>query len=214
VALAGGNSIEASEPIFGQAVNGLVDLDHLKLNKGARVGDLLFLTKSLGVGLLTTAEKQGKIEAGHQGLARDTMLKSNRIGTDLARIKGVNAMTDVTGYGLAGHLAELCRASGVAARIDFRRLPRLAEAEAYRRKEVLPDATRRNRDALGACLPAMDEAHWQWLCDPQTSGGLLLAVHPSWEDDVERVGRDHGVELAPFGEIVAQQGETLIEVRG
>lgn len=214
VALAGGHSIEAPEPIFGLSVNGLVDLDHLKLNKGARAGDLLFLTKPLGVGLLITAEKQGKIEAGHQGLARDTMLKSNRIGTDLARIKGVNAMTDVTGFGLAGHLAELCRASGVSARIDFRRLPRLAEAEAYRRRGFVPESTQKNRDALGASLPAMDEAHWQWLCDPQTSGGLLLAVHPSWEDDVERVGRDHGLELAPFGEIVAQEGETLIEVKG
>jgi selenide,water dikinase len=142
------------------------------------------------------------------------MLKSNRIGTDLARIKGVNAMTDLAGFGLAGHLAEMCRASGVAARIDFRRLPRLAEAEAYRRKGVLPEATQKNLDALGASLPAMDESHWQWLCDPQTSGGLLLAVHPSWEDDVERVGRDHGMELAPFGEIVAQGGERLIEVKG
>ncbi len=214
LALAGGHSIDAPEPIFGLAVNGLVDLEHLKLNKGAQVGDLLFLTKPLGVGFLTTAEKQGLLESGHQTLARETMLKSNRIGIDLGRVKGVHAMTDVTGFGLAGHLSEVCAASGVAARIDFRRLPRLAEAEAYRRKGAVPGGTHRNREALGPVLKEMDEAHWQWLCDPQTSGGLLLAVHPSWEDDVERVGRDHGVELAPFGEIVAQEGETLIEVRG
>ncbi|MDZ7851886.1 MAG: selenide, water dikinase SelD [Halomonas sp.] len=214
VALAGGHSIDAPEPIFGLAVNGLVDLEHLKLNKGAKPGDLLFLTKPLGVGLLTTAEKQGLIEPGHQGLARETMLKSNAIGMELAKIKGVHAMTDVTGFGLAGHLAEICAASDVAARVNFRRLPRLAEAEAYRRQGAVPGGTQRNREALGASLPQMDEAHWQWLCDPQTSGGLLLSVHPSWEDDVERIGRQHGIELVPFGEVVKASGPALIEVRG
>ncbi|MFC3283252.1 selenide, water dikinase SelD [Litchfieldella rifensis] len=214
LALAGGHSIDAPEPIFGLAVNGLVDLEHLKLNKGAQVGDLLYLTKPLGVGMLTTAEKKGLIQPGHQGLARETMLKSNDIGAQLARIQGVHAMTDVTGFGLAGHLAEVCEASGVAARIDFKRLPRLAQAEAYRRQGAVPGGSERNRHALGTKLPPMDEAHWQWLCDPQTSGGLLLSVHPSWEDDVERIGRAYELELVPFGEIVAARGEALIEVRG
>ncbi|MCA1768685.1 MAG: selenide, water dikinase SelD, partial [Halomonas sp.] len=214
LALAGGHSIDAPEPIFGLAVNGLVDLEHLKLNKGAKPGDLLFLTKPLGVGMLTTAEKKGLLEAGHQGLARETMLKSNRIGVALAKVKGVNAMTDVTGFGLAGHLSEVCAASGVAARLDFRRLPRLAEAEAYRRRGAVPGGTLRNRQALGASLPEMDEAHWQWLCDPQTSGGLLLSVDPAWEDDVERIGREHGITLTPFGEMVKAEGPALIEVRG
>ncbi|GEK73203.1 selenide, water dikinase SelD [Halomonas halophila] len=214
LALAGGHSIDAPEPIFGLSVNGLVDLEHLKLNKGAQVGDLLYLTKPLGVGLLTTAEKQGLIQPGHQGLARRTMLASNRIGAELAKIPGVHAMTDVTGFGLAGHLSEVCEASGVAARIDFRRLPRLAEAESYRRQGAVPGGSARNREALGKALPAMDDAHWQWLCDPQTSGGLLLSVHPSWEDDVERVGRQYGLELEPFGEVIAERGETRIEVKG
>ncbi|MCE9664469.1 selenide, water dikinase SelD [Halomonas sp. M5N1S17] len=214
LALAGGHSIDAPEPIFGLAVNGLVDLEHLKLNKGAQVGDLLFLTKPLGVGFLTTAEKQGLLESGHQTLARETMLKANQIGIDLAKVKGVHAMTDVTGFGLAGHLSEVCIASGVAARIDFRRLPRLAEAEAYRRRGAVPGGTQRNREALGAALKEMDEPHWQWLCDPQTSGGLLISVHPSWEDDVERIGRAHGIELVPFGEIIPAGGTALIEVRG
>ncbi|MBA2780911.1 selenide, water dikinase SelD [Billgrantia kenyensis] len=214
LALAGGHSIDAPEPIFGLAVNGLVDLEHLKLNKGAQVGDLLFLTKPLGVGFLTTAEKQGLLEPGHQALARETMLKPNQIGMALARVKGVHAMTDVTGFGLAGHLSEICQASEVAASIDFRRLPRLAEAEAYRRRGAVPGGTRRNRQALGAVLKDMDEPHWQWLCDPQTSGGLLLSVHPSWEDDVERIGREHGIELVPFGEVVRAEGQALIEVRG
>ncbi|PAU74181.1 selenide, water dikinase SelD [Halomonas salipaludis] len=214
LALAGGHSIDAPEPIFGLAVNGLVDLKHLKLNNAAKPGDLLYLTKPLGVGMLTTAEKRGLLQAGHQGLARETMLKANDIGVALAKVEGVHAMTDVTGFGLAGHLAEVCAASGVAARIDFKQLPRLAEAEAYRRQGAVPGGSDRNRQALGESLPAMDEAHWQWLCDPQTSGGLLLSVHPSWEDDVERIGRAHGIELQPFGEMVKADGPVLIRVSG
>ncbi|WP_110648714.1 selenide, water dikinase SelD [Salinicola peritrichatus] len=215
LALAGGHSIDAPEPIFGLAVNGLVDLEHLKLNSGAKPGDLLYLTKPLGIGMLTTAEKQGRLQAGHQGLARETMLIANDIGQALARIEGVHAMTDVTGFGLAGHLSEVCAASGVAARIDFAKLPRLAEAEAYRRQGAVPGGTGRNREAIGAALPEMDAAHWQWLCDPQTSGGLLVAADPAWADDVERVGRQYQLELEAFGECVTPRGgDALIEVRG
>ncbi|WNL39504.1 selenide, water dikinase SelD [Halomonas sp. PAMB 3232] len=214
VALAGGHSIDSTEPIFGLAVNGLIQLDQLKLNSGAKPGDLLFLTKPLGVGLLTTAEKRGLLEAGHHGLARETMLKSNRIGVELAKVKGLNAMTDVTGFGLAGHLSEICSASNVMAQIDFRRLPRLAEAEAYRRQGAVPGGTLRNHEALGGQLKPMDEAHWQWLCDPQTSGGLLLSVDPAWEDDVERIGREHGLDLQPFGTMKAREGDALIDVVG
>ncbi|MBV66695.1 MAG: selenide, water dikinase SelD [Halomonas sp.] len=214
IALAGGHSIDAPEPMFGLAVNGLVDLEHLKLNSQAKPGDLLFLTKPLGVGLLTTAEKRGLLEAGHHGLARETMLKPNTIGIALSKVKGVNAMTDVTGFGLAGHLTEMCSASGVMAQIDFRRLPRLAEAEGYRRQGAVPGGTVRNRDALGSALPVMDEAHWQWLCDPQTSGGLLISVDPAWEDDVERIGREYGLTLELFGTLKAPQGDAKIEVIG
>lgn len=214
VALAGGHSIDAPEPIFGLAVNGLVSLDRLKLNSAAKPGDLLFLTKPLGVGMLTTAEKRGLLANEHRGLARETMLVSNRIGVALAGVTGVHAMTDVTGFGLAGHLSEVCSASGVAAALDFKRLPRLMAAEGYRRQGAVPGGTVRNREALGEALPPMDEAHWQWLCDPQTSGGLLLAVDPAWEDDVQRIGREHGLELTAFGTLKAPAGSALIEVAG
>lgn len=214
VALAGGHSIDAPEPIFGLAVKGLVDLKKLKLNSTAKPGDLLFLTKPLGVGMLTTAEKRGWLEVGHHGLARETMLKANRIGVKLAEVEGVNAMTDVNGFGLAGHLAEMCQASSVMARIDFRRLPRLAEAEAYRRKGAVPGDTLKNREALGESLPAMDEVHWQWLCDPQTSGGLLISVDPAWEDDVMRIGREYGLDLQSFGVMASRSAKASIEVIG
>ncbi|BBI64188.1 hypothetical protein HSBAA_54940 [Vreelandella sulfidaeris] len=147
-------------------------------------------------------------------LPEKTMLKPNSIGVKLAEVQGVNAMTDVTGFGLAGHLSEMCQASNVMAQIDFRKLPRLAEAEAYRRQGAVPGGTLRNRDALGESLPAMDEVHWQWLCDPQTSGGLLLSVDPAWEDDVERIGREYGLTLQSFGVMRASQGKATIEVVG
>lgn len=215
VALGGGHSIDAPEPIFGLAVNGLISLDQLKRNNGARPGDLLYLTKPLGVGILTTAEKQGLLAPEHRGLARDTMLASNRIGRALARVEGVRAMTDVTGFGLAGHLAEMCTASQVRAQIDFRQLPRLMEAEAYRRQGAVPGGSGRNRQAVGADLAEMDAAHWQWLCDPQTSGGLLVAVDPAWQDDVERIGRDHHQTLLPMGRLdVADARQASIEVKG
>lgn len=214
VALSGGHSIDAPEPIFGLAVNGLIDLKRLKLNSAAQPGDLLFLTKPLGVGMLTTAEKRGLLADEHQGLARETMLVSNRIGVELAGVDGVHAMTDVTGFGLAGHLSEVCAASDVAATLDFSRLPHLQAAENYRRQGAVPGGTGRNRDALGAALPAMDDAHWQWLCDPQTSGGLLLAVAPDSAAEVQRLGREHGLELEAFGVLKAAAGDARVEVDG
>lgn len=213
LALAGGHSIDAPEPIFGLAVNGLVQLEHLKRNNGARPGDRLYLTKPLGVGVLTTAEKRGLLADEHRGLARDIMLRTNAIGQKLARIPGVHAMTDVTGFGLAGHLGEICTASNVAARIDFARLPRITEADGYLRQGAVPGGTARNYHAMGSLMPQMDEYHWQWLCDPQTSGGLVLAVDPAYEDDVERIGREHGLELEAFGECIRREGEAVFHVQ-
>lgn len=213
LALAGGHSIDAPEPIFGLAVNGLVPLEHLKRNNGARPGDRLYLTKPLGVGILTTAEKRGLLAPEHHGLARDIMLRTNAIGQKLATVSGVHAMTDVTGFGLAGHLGEICTASNVAARIDFRRLPRIPEADGYLRQGAVPGGTERNHHAMGKLMPAMDDYHWQWLCDPQTSGGLVLAVDPAYEDDVERIGREHGLTLEAFGECIAREGEAVFHVQ-
>jgi len=117
IPLAGGHSIDSPEPIFGLAVTGRVRIEHIKKNGGARPGDLLFLTKPLGVGILTTAEKQGKLRAEHAGVARDTMVRPNRLGARLGEKPWVRAMTDVTGFGLLGHLREMCDASGTTARV-------------------------------------------------------------------------------------------------
>ncbi|MCM2131417.1 selenide, water dikinase SelD [Larsenimonas rhizosphaerae] len=215
VALAGGHSIDTSEPMFGLAVSGMVPLEHMKRNIGARPGDKLYLTKPIGVGLLNEAGRKGKLDPEHHGFATETMLRPNVIGAALSRIKGVNAMTDVSGFGLAGHLYEMCHGSGVHARIEFSRIGRLRVAEGYRRQGLVPESTARNFKALGSALHPMDDAHWQWLCDPQTSGGLLIAVDPAWDDDVERAGREFGLTLTPFGECTAaRDNEPVLRVMG
>ena len=129
--LAGGHSIDAPEPLFGLAVTGLVERTHLKQNNGASEEDLLILTKPLGIGIHTTAEKQGKLATAHQGLATELMCQSNKIGALLARLSGVHALTDVTGFGLAGHLLEMCQGANLSAIIDPAAVPELPGLEDY-----------------------------------------------------------------------------------
>ena len=126
--LAGGHSIDAPEPIFGLAVTGRVQIEKLKKNSTAKSGDLLFLTKPLGVGILTTAEKQGKLHSDHSRLAVESMMRLNTIGVELSAVKGVTAMTDVTGFGLLGHLLEICQGSELKAKLDLNAVPVLNSA--------------------------------------------------------------------------------------
>ncbi|MGL4753109.1 MAG: selenide, water dikinase SelD, partial [Aeromonadaceae bacterium] len=131
IALAGGHSIDSPEPIFGLAVSGLVDLTHLKRNDTAQAGDQLFLTKPLGIGILTTAQKKRCLQPEHAHLAADWMCRLNRLGAELGAIAGVHALTDVTGFGLAGHLLEMCEGSGLDALLDFEHIPLLPHIDTY-----------------------------------------------------------------------------------
>ncbi len=177
--LAGGHSIDAPEPIFGLAVTGQVQRAHLKQNNTARPGALLYLTKPLGIGILTTAEKQKKLRPEDVGRARDLMCQLNSIGMQFARLPGVQAMTDVTGFGLLGHLVEMAEGSGLQAIVEFESVPRIAGTEHYLRSACIPGGTRRNFASYGHKLGAMPDAWRDLLCDPQTSGGLLVAVDPA-----------------------------------
>lgn len=176
ICLAGGHSIDAPEPIFGLAVTGRVELKHLQRNDQAQAGDRLMLTKPLGVGILTTAEKRGILRAEDVNLARDNMVKPNNIGAKLAPLKGVHAMTDVTGFGLMGHLVEVCEGSQVQAQIDFNRVPLLTDLQHYLDQGCVPGGSSRNFDSYGHKLGPLSESQLNILCDPQTSGGLLVAV--------------------------------------
>lgn len=208
--LAGGHSIDCPEPVFGLAVTGLVTSDKLKRNDTAIDGCLLYLTKPLGIGVLTTAEKKGVLADAHKGLARDQMCKLNKAGQTLATLPGVRAMTDVTGFGLAGHLLEMCEGSGLDATVDLSALPRLEGIDEYIAQGCVPGGTHRNLQSYGDRLAELDPALQAVLCDPQTSGGLLLAVEPEARESVEAVLRAEEVDPAlirPVGKLQTQSGK-------
>jgi len=177
IILAGGHSIDSPEPIFGLAATGRVNISDLKKNDSARAGCSLFLTKPLGIGILTTAQKQKKLKQEHKDIAINSMCSLNKIGTQLGQLSGVTAMTDVTGFGLAGHLLEVCQASQVAATINFEQIKLLDPAvETYRAMGCIPGGAIRNFQSYGQHISGLSEPQKQILCDPHTSGGLLVAV--------------------------------------
>ena len=214
IALAGGHSIDAPEPIFGLAVTGIVPTERVKKNITAQAGCKLFLTKPLGIGVLTTAEKKSLLKPEHQGLATEVMCQMNLVGSAFANIEGVKAMTDVTGFGLLGHLSEMCQGAGVQAQIDFAAVPKLPGVEAYIALGAVPGGTERNFASYGHLMGAMSDAQRALLCDPQTSGGLLLAVTPDAEADVQAAAAEFGITLTAIGELVtARGGRPMIELR-
>jgi selenide,water dikinase len=187
IPLAGGHSINIPQPLFCLSVTGHVHRDQLKRHAGAKPGDLLILTKPLGVGLLATAMKKGIATDRDIQWAIETMSQLNDIGSALAAIDGLHAMTDVTGFGLLGHAIELCEASDVSATLSNKNLPtynmkRLMELYG---QHCLPQGTTKNFTAYVGDVSSMDGPQLAILCDPQTSGGLLLSVAPEALDQVQ-----------------------------
>ncbi len=214
ISLAGGHSIDSPEPIFGLAVSGIVDIAHLKRNDTAQPGNLLYLTKPLGVGILTTAEKKGLLLDEHQGLAARQMARLNTIGARLGRIPGVSAMTDVTGFGLLGHLCEMCEGSGTSAELDFEHIPLLVDLSNYLDRKSIPGGTLRNWESYGHKIGFVSERQRAVLCDPQTSGGLLIAGAPEAADDIAALLREEGIEETPIGRLTAHEaGQPFITIR-
>lgn len=199
IPIAGGHSIDSVEPIYGLAALGLVHPDHVKRNSDARAGDALVLGKPLGVGILSAALKKGRLEkAGYRAML-ETTTRLNRAGPALAQIAGVHAMTDVTGFGLLGHLLEMCRGSGLGARIEMASIPLLPDTLAMAHAGLVTGASARNWMSFGSDVrldPRLDEAHKALLCDPQTSGGLLVACARNAAADVLEVFARYGFEQA------------------
>ncbi|SEI18276.1 selenide, water dikinase SelD [Pseudomonas fuscovaginae UPB0736] len=209
IPLAGGHSIDAPEPIFGLAVTGLVDKRHLKRNDTATAGCILYLTKPLGIGVLTTAEKKGKLRSEDVGLARDWMCTLNKPGSRFGKLAGVTAMTDVTGFGLLGHLVEMADGSGLTARIVYEQVPRLPAVEYYLELGCIPGGTLRNFDSYARKIGPLRELHKRVLCDPQTSGGLLVAVTPEGQAEFLAVAAELGLNLEPIGQLVERQSHAV-----
>lgn len=208
IALAGGHSIDSPEPIFGLAVNGLVPVKHLKQNNTAKPGNLLYLTKPLGVGILTTAEKKGVLKAHHLRLAAAQMMQLNRVGEALGKLEGVTAITDVTGFGLLGHLVEMSEGSELSAEVSFDKISLITEdLKDYVDQKSVPGGTGRNWDSYGSKIVGVDSYSQAILADPQTSGGLLVAVDISAAPVVEGVFKEFGLEkhIVPIGRFIERK---------
>lgn len=210
--VAGGHSIDAAEPFYGLVALGLAHPDRILTNAGAQPGDVLILGKPLGVGVFSAAQKKGLMTAEDYEAMIATTTRLNTPGADLAGMKGVHAVTDVTGFGLLGHLSEMCRGSGVSARVDRSALPIFEGARRLLNQGVRTGASGRNWTAVERHVqrPAdWTDADRDMLCDPQTSGGLLVACSPEAAPAVLKTFHEQGHDAAvQIGQIVA--GEPVI----
>ncbi len=204
IPLAGGHSIDSPEPIFGLAVTGIADRADIKANSTATESCLLFITKPLGIGILATAEKRGKLREEDKGKATDLMLQLNNIGERFGKLPGVKAMTDVTGFGLLGHLIEMCEGAGLSAELNYAEVPLIDGIKHYLDQFIYPDMTMRNFQSYSAKVSTLTGEQLFTLCDPQTSGGLLVAVEPSGVDALLGICSNDGMTLQPIGRMVAK----------
>jgi len=216
IPIAGGHSIDSVEPIYGLAVIGLIHPAHVKRNSEACAGDALVLGKPLGVGILSAALKKGQLEAPDYRALIDITTCLNRAGPELARLPGVHAMTDVTGFGLLGHLLEMCRGSGVGARVNMAAVPLLDNVLAMVEAGIVTGSSARNWTSYGADVdlaPRLTGTHKALLCDPQTSGGLLVACAQDALDEVMATFERHGVAHAGLiGSMVAGEPRVAVEL--
>ena len=216
ITLAGGHSIDSPEPIFGLAVSGIVAIEQLKRNSTAQSGDHLFLTKKIGIGVISTAQKKGLVKLEDTILASESMVHLNSVGIKLGGCRGVNSMTDVTGFGLLGHLTEMCEGSGLSAVVYKENIQYLTKnLSAYIDLGAVPGGTVRNLDSYGhkINMSHIDQRIQYMLADPQTSGGLLVSVSASSIHEVESILRDHNLEdhITPIGKMVDRQ-EWLVDI--
>jgi len=218
IPLAGGHSVDTTEPVFGLSVNGILAIEHLKQNNTAKEGDHLLLTKALGTGILSTAQKRGLLKEEELRVLTAQMTQLNKAGEALGRIKGVHAMTDVTGFGLLGHLIEMAEGSGLSAEIYYSKLQVLPGAREYLAQRVIPDATYRNWNSYSAKTafePGVNVMEaFSLLPDPQTNGGLLISVSDEALDDVLSVLNEYHLQehTVPIGKMTAVS-EKVIAVK-
>ena len=217
IPVAGGHSIDSAEPIYGLVALGLAHPDRLLRNSTARAGDVLILTKSLGVGVLSAAFKQGRLSPEGYAALIEVTTQLNRLGAELPGVAGVHAVTDVTGFGLAGHLLELCAAAHLTAEIALDALPLLPQAEALAREGVRTGASGRNWESYGDAIdlpPSLEAWRRDILTDPQTSGGLLIAVAADQVDAVLSLAKEYGSRAAAvIGRLSDGGARVRIEVR-
>lgn len=209
VSLAGGHTIDSPEPFFGLAVSGMIPLENLKQNSTAQKDDLLFLTKPLGTGVLTTALKRELITANEIQHAVDFMCMLNTFGEELGKLNFVHALTDVTGFGLLGHLIEMCEGADLSAQIDYSKVPLMDRVKEFSAKFIYADNTMRNWKSYENKVQGIGSESLLTLCDPQTSGGLLIAVAAEKEMDFKSLARQNGFELESIGKMISKADKTI-----
>lgn len=215
ITLAGGHSIDCPEPVFGLSVNGIIDIRQLKQNSTATAGCRLYLTKALGVGILSTAQKKGLLKSEDAAVALKSMTTLNKLGEIFGGLDSVKAMTDVTGFGLLGHLAEMCEGSGLSAVVEFDKVPVISSVPYYLEHNCYPGGTQRNWNSYGYKVNTLTEQQRFILADPQTSGGLLIAVAQEGVSEFEQILKEQGLSgdyLTPFGWLETKKRNNVITV--
>jgi selenide,water dikinase len=215
IPLAGGHSIDSQEPIFGLAVTGIVPIENLKKNNTAEEGDHLFLTKPLGAGILSTAQKRGLLKEEHLPVMIGQMTTLNKTGEELGKVKGVTAMTDITGFGLLGHLIEMAEGSGLSAELYYDKIPIASGVKDYISQRIFPDATTRNWSSYSDKVKFEKGVNvmeaFTLLPDPQTNGGLLVSVKAGSVENVKMLFKKNGLSLfaEPVGKMIAANEKTV-----
>ena len=212
IPLAGGHSINISEPVFGLAVTGVVKSDLVKKNSGATEKCRLFLTKPIGIGLVTTAEKFGMAREDDRLKALELMTTLNTPGSSLSKIEAVKALTDVTGFGLAGHALEMAQGSGLCAVIEYDKIPKIDGVDFYIDNEMIPGGTHRNFASYGDKISTLSQRQKALLCDPQTSGGLLIAVEPDGIEQIIELSQKEGFQLWEIGGFSPKESDHYVSI--
>jgi selenide,water dikinase len=186
IPLAGGHSIDTLEPMFGLSVNGLVDIKNLKQNSTAKVGDLIYITKKIGVGILATALKKDVIKEEHKEVLTAQLTELNKIGESFGELPYITAMTDITGFGLLGHLIEMVEGAGLSAELNYAEVPVIEGIQEYISKMIVPDNAYRNWNSYEKQVSGIGAESFFTLCDPQTNGGLMVMISPEYQKDFEK----------------------------
>jgi selenide, water dikinase len=213
IPLAGGHSIDTLEPMFGLSVNGLVDIKNLKQNSTAKAGDLIYLTKEIGVGILATALKRSVLKEEHKSVFINQLTQLNRVGECFGKLPYVTAMTDITGFGLLGHLIEMAEGANLSAELNYTDVPLIDGIQEYIAKMIVPDNAYRNWNSYEKKVQGIGAESFYTLCDPQTNGGLLVTVAASQQKEFEVFLAENNLQdfAKPIGRILPK-ADTVVRI--
>lgn len=212
IPVAGGHSIESTEPIFGLAVSGMVEQNCLKRNNTVKEGDIIYMTKALGTGVYSTALKRGALKPEDYAALLDVMTQLNDAGYELGKLSYVNAMTDITGFGLAGHLLEMLGENNLSATIEKKKVKTLGNLSSYIQQFIFPDNTTRNFNAYDSKISGMADLDFITYCDPQTSGGLLFTISANEKNNFDTWLKEKNISATEIGKVVREGEKKLIFV--